>query len=33
MNRGRIIADGAPSGVRSDPQVREVYLGADTAAA
>jgi branched-chain amino acid transport system ATP-binding protein len=33
MNRGVIIADGTPSAVRSDPQVREVYLGADTAAA
>jgi branched-chain amino acid transport system ATP-binding protein len=33
MNRGRIIADGAPSAVRSDPLVREVYLGVDTAAA
>jgi branched-chain amino acid transport system ATP-binding protein len=33
MNRGRIIADGAPSVVRNDPQVRDVYLGADTAAA
>ncbi|HEV2551838.1 MAG TPA: ABC transporter ATP-binding protein [Stellaceae bacterium] len=33
MNRGSIIGDGTPSAVRSDPQVREVYLGADTAAA
>ncbi len=30
MNRGRIIAEGAPSVVRNDPQVREVYLGAGT---
>jgi branched-chain amino acid transport system ATP-binding protein len=27
LNRGRIIASGAPDAVREDPQVREVYLG------
>ena len=27
LNRGRIIARGAPLAVRNDPQVREVYLG------
>jgi branched-chain amino acid transport system ATP-binding protein len=27
LNRGRIIASGAPEAVREDPQVREVYLG------
>jgi branched-chain amino acid transport system ATP-binding protein len=27
LNRGRIIASGAPEVVRQDPQVREVYLG------
>jgi branched-chain amino acid transport system ATP-binding protein len=30
LNRGRIIARGAPLAVRNDPQVREVYLGAGT---
>jgi branched-chain amino acid transport system ATP-binding protein len=28
LNRGRIIARGAPEAVRNDPQVRDVYLGA-----
>lgn len=27
LNRGRIIARGAPAAVRNDPQVRDVYLG------
>jgi len=28
LNRGRLIAEGAPSAVRADPQVQEIYLGA-----
>jgi len=27
LNRGRLIAQGAPAAVRADPQVQEIYLG------
>lgn len=30
LNRGRLIADGSVSDIRSDPQVQEVYLGGGT---
>jgi len=31
LNRGQLIAEGAPAAVRADARVREVYLGAGTA--
>lgn len=33
MNRGRLIAEGAPADVRANRQVREVYLGGDAPSA
>ncbi|MEW6047052.1 MAG: ATP-binding cassette domain-containing protein [Bacillota bacterium] len=30
MHRGRVLADGTPETIRQNPEVREVYLGADT---
>jgi len=31
LNRGRLIAEGAPDRVRADPRVQEIYLGGGAA--